>query len=384
MDRSDATDLADAVVVDRMRSLGEALPPHGGDLAGLLARAGVRRRRRRSLGGAVVACLLVIGGLSAVGLAGRDRSGPADVGVAAGGEGVGVVPSSLHGADAGNIVVGPWVSGGTAAVRTVEAGRVVDRLALGRGESLVDAAALDDGGLVALLTRAPTGADPRPVTVDDGPDVVGVEYPLVTIGRDGRVLQTVDVRVRGEYVRLIAASASASGGEVVLRRWRGSTSSLVVRDLSSGVERPILDVDGAVMPGTLVGGRLVAPVDGGAAGCRVIDAPLDAARDRGSVRSFPLGDCHETLTLSADVSSSGGRRAAIAYYRITPARPELRLAVVDLASGTLDRDVSLDTVIGGDDDQLLGIAWNQHHHVVVAFNRLGQAIGDATVVDLGD
>ncbi|RZS34028.1 hypothetical protein EV193_110178 [Herbihabitans rhizosphaerae] len=219
-------------------------------------------------------------------------------------------------------------------------------LGLPAGSALAAARAMPDGRMLALASRDLMPGVQRP----DGPFVEGVAFPLIVLGMDGAVVSDVDIRVVGEHVRLVAATAT----EAVLLRTdplRGKPTRLVGRDLATGAERPLWTTGLDVTAGDATRDRVVVARLDAQGGCRLEAAAVNI--------SVPACQHVTDLDIAPD-----GRFAAVVYQR-SGHENALRLRILDLGTGEVYGDEALkpqdpcvSCVVTAHGAGYLGMAWS--------------------------
>jgi hypothetical protein len=301
----------DTGVALAVRAVADAVPPARADLAGVRARAGARRRRQRVAGAALAGLAAVAaGGVVALG---RPGSSPAPVSVAA--------PAAVAGQP--DLVI----EDATRVVEVRAGGEVAERWRATGGWQVYGGRVVErpDGRLAVLTARA--AATPS-----------GLEVALQVVGPAGAVEAVHPVPVDGDHVALLDATDTEA---VLLRQPDGvpGPSRVVVHDLASGAERPVvggLDQDGATAAagGTLVHVR-----------------PWTCALEVTAVASGEAGPAVDggcpagwTASVATPVVSPDGRLAVVAWelrdgpgpvVEGPPPASAVAVTVVDLADGTV-------------------------------------------------
>jgi hypothetical protein len=225
------------------------------------------------------------------------------------------------------------------------------------------AAPLDDGRVLLLGSQDLQPGTPR----QDGADVESVASPLTVVSSSGAVESTRDVRMRGEAVRLVGATAS----NALLAR--ASASSKTVRltslDLTTGAEKVVGSLPDLPSVADVGADQLVTSSHRDArqvSSCVVTDMSLVTLTST----SAPIEGCGQVVGVRVN---GAGNRVAIVFVSLKSARVDLRLAVWNLETGVVAPSATLGrTVPYGDPAtvcgdgcssetpvDLAGIAWNE-------------------------
>jgi hypothetical protein len=343
------------------------VPPHQGDLDRVLRRHRLRHRRRAAAG--AVATVAVVGlSAGAVPYVLGDRGaepGPRATQAPAEQPPPATVPAQrllLYGAGwSVQSTDGPEIGIATPAglSEVLADGSLVTHPIPGV-DSWYQADALPDGRIVVLGYRDLAPGKPR----EDGPGVTDLSIKLVVLRPDGTIERAREVRVIGEPVSLVAATDRVA----YLLRPRG----LVAHDISTGAERVVLgSATIGANPGPsrmdVAAGRLAVPSGSPSRPCSIRVTDLASTRPAADVSLASLG-CEDPdgVRLSPD-----GRLVAVSYQRSA----EIRLAVVDIASGTVRTDRSLRPPPGPTDrfaykPSVYGMAWTDSANLRVAIAEL--------------
>ncbi|GIE94309.1 hypothetical protein [Paractinoplanes rishiriensis] len=312
-----------APVETAVRTAAQAAPGYRGDLDSVYRRARARRQRLIATAAGVAVLITAAG----VGLAQRRPAPP-----------VTVLPATqpvVKPAPAQRLLlsgaVGTYRTDG-AAVRLGGRDRVGEILPDGTlaGHPVQGAdgwdrtVGLPDGRLVALGPRDLMPDVERP----DGPDIEGLEYNLVVAAPDGAVQLSRDVRVKGEAVTLLTATAETA--------WLWRPAGLYSHDLATGTEslavpRKTLGIaqvfDGSTQFADLNGDRLIVAADSTRCAPKVLDIGQP-------VRPLPLAlaDCSTIANLRL---SPDGNVVAVTYLtrQLIP-----HVALVRIADGRVLAD----------------------------------------------
>ncbi len=219
--------------------------------------------------------------------------------------------------------------------------------------------ALDDGRSVVL-----GGKDLKPgVQRQDGPDVTDYAIRLLVVSPDGQIRQQREVRVQGEDVQLIGATATTA---YLFRTREGAPGRILAHDLATGSEQRLTTLDPVPAWDThslaIQGGLLLAVSQ---ESCQLTATALDTGR-KAFTASFPglrRSACPTTRTarLSPDgrtvavAVSDGDESAVVSLLKVDVATG--KVATFPVSDGAVARELKPGTLGVGWVGTTVRVAW---------------------------
>jgi hypothetical protein len=234
--------------------------------------------------------------------------------------------------------------------------------------------ALPDGRLVMLGSKDLKPGVPR----EDGPWVTDVAFLLAVTGHDGTVQVSRDVRVMGEHVYLVGATAEAA---YLLR----AEHRLVRHNLASGNEQPLAAASAAIQAFRRQSGEDVrVSVEGERVA--LVERRVSPVPPHVRIIDLATGATVSDLALATKATgvseirlAPGARLAAIVSQRFVE-RPDLpmphrwrvehRLRIVEVATGRVLTNRVLVEQIGDQVADVRGLAWSDPTTLRVAWYAL--------------